>query len=117
MPLSFPRTSPFPELMGLAVRKPGKIVLWDHSSGVRATAGQLLHSVSLLRAKVQAAILHHGMYEGRKEGDDQFVFLIAPPGWEYVVAMLAIFALGSGMSAQCKQLSFAETTFQRGNSC
>ena len=76
-----------------AKRSPNKIILRDHSSGVAATAGQLLHSVALLRDRLQAKLLENGMYNGRK-ADDKFIFLLAPAGWQYVVSMLAIFSLG-----------------------
>ncbi|KAH8646949.1 hypothetical protein BGZ60DRAFT_570534 [Tricladium varicosporioides] len=91
-----PQISPFLELTERAVRSPNKIILRDHSSGVTATAGQLLHSVSLLRAKLQSSILQ---YSGN-DSEDRFIFLLAPPGWEYVVSMLAIFSLGAAHSPQ-----------------
>ncbi|PBP28706.1 hypothetical protein BUE80_DR000424 [Diplocarpon rosae] len=100
MQLSLPAISPFLELIQLEKRNPRKVILRDHSLGVTATAGQLLHSVLWLRQKLHAAILQNGMYEGRKVGEDRFIFLIASPGWEYVVSMLTIFSLGAGMSAQ-----------------
>ncbi|KAK6585696.1 hypothetical protein PZA11_002423 [Diplocarpon coronariae] len=100
MLLSLPAVSPFLELIQLEKRNPRKVVLRDHSLGVTATAGQLLHSVLLLRQELHAAILNNGMYEGRKVGEDRFIFLIATPGWEYVVSMLTIFSLGAGISAQ-----------------
>jgi hypothetical protein len=67
-----------------------------------ATAGQLLHSVSLLRAKLQATLVQDRMYDARNN-EGRFIFLVAPPGLEYVVSMLTIFSLGAGMSAQCKK--------------
>ena len=102
MPRSFPPASPFLELIQRNERTPNKIILRDHSSGVEATAGQLLHSVSHFRDKLQAKLLHNGIYDGRNANDDKFIFLIAPPGWDYVVSMLTIFSLGAAMSAQCK---------------
>lgn len=109
MELSFPPISPFLELIEREERSPNKIILRDHSSGVTATAGQLLHSVSLLRDKLQATLLQNGMYDAGNASDDRFIFLLAPPGWEYVVSMLTIFSLGAAMSAQCKHLLSAET--------
>jgi malonyl-CoA/methylmalonyl-CoA synthetase len=104
MQLLFPPVSPFLELIQREERSPNKIILRDHSSGVSATAGQLLHSVSLLRGRLQATLLESGMYDSRNASDDKFIFLLAPPGWEYVVSMLTIFSLGVGFSPQCKQL-------------
>ncbi len=102
MQLFFPAISPFVELIQLEKRNPHKIVLRDHSSGVTATAGQLLHSVSFLRDKLQATLLQNGIHNTRNPADDKFIFMIAPPGWEYVVSMLTIFSLGAGISPQCK---------------
>ena len=98
----FPPLSPFVELIQREAQSPKKIILRDHSLGLTATAGQLLHSVSLLRDKLQATLLQNGMYDGRNEIEDRFIFLVAPPGLQYVVSMLTIFSLGAGMSAQCK---------------
>ncbi|PMD21337.1 acetyl-CoA synthetase-like protein [Hyaloscypha hepaticicola] len=100
MQLPFPAFSPFVELIQLEKRSPQKIILRDHSSGVTATAGQLLHSVSFLREKLQATLLQNGIDNARTSGDDKFIFMIAPPGWEYVVSMLTIFSLGAGISPQ-----------------
>lgn len=100
---SFPPISPFLELIQSEERTPNAIILRDHSSGMTATAGQLLHSVSLLRAKLQATLVQNRMYNARNN-ECRFIFLLAPPGLEYVVSMLAIFSLGAGMSAQCKPL-------------
>ena len=103
MLLSFPPVSPFLELIQRAEKSPNHIILRDHSSGVIATAGQLLYSVSVLRDKLQEILLQRGMYDAGNANEDWFIFLIAPPGWEYVVSMLTVFSLGAAMSAQCKQ--------------
>jgi hypothetical protein len=101
----FPPVSPFLELIQRHEQRPDEIILRDHSAGVTATAGQLLHSVSVLRGKLQATLLQNGMYDdGRNDGEGRFIFLTAPPGLGYVVSMLTIFSLGAGISAQCKQL-------------
>jgi malonyl-CoA/methylmalonyl-CoA synthetase len=100
---SFPPISPFLELIQSEKRTPNTIILRDHSSGMTATAGQLLHSVSLLRAKLQATLVQNRMLDPRNN-EERFIFLLAPPGLEYVVSMLTIFSLRAGMSAQCKPL-------------
>ncbi|CZT00093.1 uncharacterized protein RAG0_08240 [Rhynchosporium agropyri] len=100
MQLSFPHLSPFPELIQRAQRDPSKIVLRDHSTGKTATAGKLLQSVSLIRADIQAALGGNDTECAQKYKNDRFIFLLAPPGLEYVAAMLAIISLGAGMSAQ-----------------
>jgi malonyl-CoA/methylmalonyl-CoA synthetase len=99
---TFPAISPFLELIQREQQDPEKIVLRDHSLGVSATAGQLLHSVGLLRDKLQATLLSNGAYNASDATDDKFIFLLAPPGWEYIVSMLTIFSLGSAISAQCE---------------
>ncbi|CAG8976830.1 hypothetical protein HYALB_00009094 [Hymenoscyphus albidus] len=95
----FPSISPFLELIEQERRSPNKIILRDHTSGVTVTAGQLLYSVSLLRNKLDKALLHNGYYESEHNGE-KFIFLIAPPGVQYLVSMLTIFSLAAGMSAQ-----------------
>ncbi|KAL2067236.1 hypothetical protein VTL71DRAFT_1660 [Oculimacula yallundae] len=99
MQLSFPRLSPFLELIQLAQRDPSKIVLRDHCTSKTATAGQLLHSAAFLRSKIQAALGSDDNKGAKQCNKDRFIFLIAPPGLEYVAAMLAIISLGAGMSA------------------
>ena len=118
MHLEFPSVSPFLELVQHARQIPNKIILRDHASDRTATAGQLLQGVSLIRGKLQG-ILHrqngtngtngtngmngaNGMSNRETTNHDKFIYLIAPPGLEYVVSMLTIFSLGEAMSAQCK---------------
>jgi len=105
---SFPAVSPFLELIQRQERSPDKIILRDHSSGVTATAGQLLRSVSSLREELHTTLLQNGMYDAGNASEDRFIFMIAPPGWEYVVSMLTIFSLGAAMSAQCKMFLAVE---------
>ncbi|PVH96546.1 acetyl-CoA synthetase-like protein [Periconia macrospinosa] len=95
-----PPVSPFLELIERADRNPKKIILRDHSSGVSATSGQLLHSISSFRAKVHKNLLRNPLYDATNMKDDKFIFLLAPPGFEYVVSMLTIFSLGAAISAQ-----------------
>jgi len=95
----FPSVSPFLELIQRQERSPNKIILRDHSTGVTATAGQLLYSVSLLRNKLQTTLLQYGMYDARNGNEDRFIFILAPPGLEYVVSILTIFSVGAAMSA------------------
>ncbi|OBT59320.1 hypothetical protein VE04_00252 [Pseudogymnoascus sp. 24MN13] len=97
MQLLFPPVSPFLELIQHARQHPDRIALRDHSTGKTATAGQLLQRVSSLRDKLKDELLQNGW---ETAGQDKFIFLIAPPGLEYVVSMLTIFSLGAAMSAQ-----------------
>jgi malonyl-CoA/methylmalonyl-CoA synthetase len=99
-----PPISPFLELRERAIQSPNKIILRDHSSGVTATAGQLLHSVCLLREKLQRTISQYS----EDGSEDKFIFLLASPGWEYVVSMLAIFSVGAAHSPQCKHSLLTE---------
>ena len=102
----FPSISPFLELIQWEERTPNKIILRDRSTGRTATAGQLLHSVALFRAKVQAILGKDSVDNVGNSKENRIILLLAPPGLEYVVSMLTIFSLGAGMSAQCK-LSYA----------
>ena len=134
MHLVFPAVSPFLELVQHAQQIPDKIIVRDHYSGRTATAGQLLQHVAFLREKVQGILLQNGTTSngtngtsngangtsngangtsnganGAPNGDTanetKFIYLVAPPGLEYVVSMLTIFSLGAVMSAQCKELT------------
>jgi len=102
MKLSFPPASPFPELIKRAEQTPDKIILRDHSASVTATAGQLLQAVSHFREKVDESIVRNGIKGDHGENKEKFIFLLVPPGFEYVVSMLTVLSLGAGMSAQCK---------------
>ncbi|KFY69362.1 hypothetical protein V496_00297 [Pseudogymnoascus sp. VKM F-4515 (FW-2607)] len=97
MQLLFPPISPFLELIQHERQSPDRIILRDHSSGRTATAGQLLQRVSSLRDKLKEELLQNG---SESVSQDKFIFLIAPPGLDYVVSMLTIFSLGAAMSAQ-----------------
>lgn len=103
MQLLFPPVSPFLELIQRARESPDRIILRDHSSGKTATAGQLLQRVASLRDKLKDELLQN---EWESASQEKFIFLIAPPGLEYVVSMLTIFSLGAAMSAQCKWSTF-----------
>lgn len=103
MHLVFPPISPFLELVQHAQQIPDKILVRDHYSGRTATAGQLLQSVASLREKLPGARQQNGTSNGDKAHQDEFYYLIAAPGLEYLVSMLTIFSLGGVMSAQCKQ--------------
>jgi hypothetical protein len=96
----FPPISPFLELIECNQRSPNRVILRDHSLGVTATAGQLLHSVALLRDKLRATGLEKRI--SNSNSDDNFIFMIASPGLEYVVSMLTIFSVGASISPQCK---------------
>jgi acyl-coenzyme A synthetase/AMP-(fatty) acid ligase len=100
MQLLFPPISPFLELIQHERQSPDRIILRDHSTGKTATAGQLLQRVFSLRDKLKEELLQNG---SESASQDKFIFLIAPPGLDYVVSMLAIFSVGAAMSAQCKQ--------------
>lgn len=100
----FPEVSPFLELVQHEQLIPDKIILRDHYSGRTATAGHLLESVSLLREKVQGILARNETAHGDDAKQGKFIYLVAPPGLEYVVSMLTIFSLGAAMSAQCKQV-------------
>ncbi|KFY31419.1 hypothetical protein V493_01126 [Pseudogymnoascus sp. VKM F-4281 (FW-2241)] len=97
MQLLFPPVSPFLELIQHERQTPDRIILRDHSSGKTATAGQLLQRISSLRDILKEKLLQN---EWETASQDKFIFLIAPPGLEYVVSMLTIFSLGAAMSAQ-----------------
>lgn len=104
MHLVFPPVSPFLELIQHAQQIPNKVIIRDHSSGRTATAGQLLQSISRLREKLQGTLPQNGTCNGDNANQGKFIYLIAPPGLEYVVSMLTIFSLDAVMSAQCKKL-------------
>lgn len=102
MELFFPPVSPFLELIQRAEQKSQKIILRDHSTGKSATAGELLSAVAHFRKKVKGALQRNGLYDTSDDSRENFIFLLASPGWEYVVSMLTILSLGAGMSAQCE---------------
>lgn len=104
MNFSFPPASPFLELIQRAEQSPDKIILRDHSENVTATAGQLLQAVSYFRQKVDESIVRNAINGDHDENKEKFIFLLVPPGFEYVVSMLTALSLGAGMSAQCKQI-------------
>jgi malonyl-CoA/methylmalonyl-CoA synthetase len=100
-PLLVPSFQPFKQLLETARTSPGKVVLRDFAANVSATAPQLLHAVvtfqeyflNVLSLKTRAKL---------DAGEDVFICLLAPAGWEFVVAMLAIRVLGAAVCPLCE---------------
>jgi len=95
-PTSFPPISPFRELLQHHEQDPTRVVLKDHNLKINATTGQILHSVAVLRDKLQQELELHEPSDG-KHGD-QFIFTLVPIGWEYIVSMLAIISLDAAIA-------------------
>lgn len=91
-PLVFPNSPLFSKLLRHAYRR--RLAIRDLRSGAQKTYGELLSDVLSLRAVVEAS-LDSATLERLQRGDEVFIGVLAPGGYEYAVAFLAVIALGA----------------------
>jgi malonyl-CoA/methylmalonyl-CoA synthetase len=90
----FPNAPLFSTLLRFATRKPPRIAIRDVNLGIERTHAQLLPDVLALRRQIQNRLSPVTQAKLRK-GQELFIALLAPGGYEYTVAFLAILALGA----------------------
>jgi acyl-CoA synthetase (AMP-forming)/AMP-acid ligase II len=92
----FPNLPFFEKLLRFAHRSPPRIAIRDVNLGVEKTYLRLLTDAialrSVLRRTLSADVLQE-IYHGH----EVFIALIAPGGYEYAVAFIAIIALGAAV--------------------
>lgn len=85
----------FSRLVGYAHRlAPTHDAIRDIVSGTTANHTRLLNDVLSLRNNVHQ-ILDEGTRQSLSRGEEVFLMLLAPPGYQYAVGLLAILALGA----------------------
>jgi len=93
-PHVFPNTPLFSKLLRHAHRR--RLAIRDLRSGVEKTYGELLSDVLGLRAVVEAS-LDPQVLKRLHGGDEIFIGVLAPGGYEYTVAFLAVLALAAAV--------------------
>lgn len=89
-----PNSPLFAKLLRYAHRRPQRVVVRDVNAGVEKTHVQLLTDVLALRRVIETT-LSPSVRDSLKTGEDVYMSILAPGGYEYTVAFLAILAVGA----------------------
>jgi len=84
----------FSRLLRYAHRRPQRVAVKDVNAGIEKTHIQLLTDVLALRRAIEL-MLNPSILVSLRNGDDVYMSILAPGGYEYTVAFLAILALGA----------------------
>ncbi|EXJ63847.1 hypothetical protein A1O7_00182 [Cladophialophora yegresii CBS 114405] len=87
----------FTRLLTLAHRRNPRPAIRDVNAGIERTAAQLLSDVLILRGVLRDSLTPR-VVDDLRDGREVFVSLLAPGGYEFVVGVLAIMALGAAAS-------------------
>jgi malonyl-CoA/methylmalonyl-CoA synthetase len=92
-----PDRLPFPQLLEQAKENPHPVLVRDPATGIDGTSAQLLESVIQVRDELRIRLDSDTLSRLDSGSDDVFIFLLFPPGWNYIVSVLAVFALGGAV--------------------
>ena len=101
-PNVLPNSPLFSKLLRHAHR--GRLAIRDLNLGVQKTYAQLLSDVLALRSAISRE-LDSEVLESIREGEEVYVGVLAPGGYEFAVAVIAILALGAAMVPLCMRSS------------
>jgi malonyl-CoA/methylmalonyl-CoA synthetase len=87
----------FARLLTLAHRPNPRPAIRDVNAGIERTAAQLLSDVLILRRVLRDSLTPQTV-DDLRNGREVFVSILAPGGYEFVVGVLAIMALGAAAS-------------------
>jgi hypothetical protein len=99
--MDIPHWSPIRELVEGAKLRPKHIVIRYHGAGIGGTSAQLLDKVFSLRNDLRNSLPEYTLSKIR-DGEDVFICVLVPPGCEFVVSLLVIFALGAAICTMCE---------------
>lgn len=89
-----PNSPLFSRLLRFAHRKPQRVAIRDINAGIERTHLQLLTDVlALLRA--MKTMLSPSILAALQNREDVYMGILAPGGYEYTVAFLAVLAMGA----------------------
>lgn len=91
-----PCHSLFQRLLRFAHQRPAKLAIRDSNNGIEATHIQLLSDVIALRERIHES-LSQDIRDALREREEIYIAVLAPGGYEYSVAMLAVLALGAAV--------------------
>lgn len=89
-----PNAPLFSTLLQFAKRSPPRVVVRDISLGIERTHAELLVDILVLRRQIQSR-LSPETQERLRRSKEVYIAILAPGGYEYTVAFLAILALGA----------------------
>jgi malonyl-CoA/methylmalonyl-CoA synthetase len=84
----------FTQLLTTAHRKPTSIAIRDVNLNTQSTYVQLLTDVLSLRRSIEN-VLDPATLRQIQNGEEVFIVVVAPGGYEFTVAILAVLALGA----------------------
>ncbi|KIW16305.1 hypothetical protein PV08_06356 [Exophiala spinifera] len=87
----------FTRLLALAHRRNPRPAIRDVNAGVERTAAELLSDVLRLRRVLQSNLTRQTLDDLRR-GQEVFISIVAPGGYEFTVGVLAVLALGAAVS-------------------
>ncbi|KAF7617987.1 hypothetical protein AFLA_006894 [Aspergillus flavus NRRL3357] len=87
---TFPDDVLFRRLIDIAIERDSKTIVDDYSTGTQFGYRQILHGIAKLQQTLQG-LLH--LSESRKPGS-VYVALLAPNGYEFIVGVIAVLAVG-----------------------
>ena len=86
----------FTRLLTTANRKPTSIAVRDVNLKSESTYPQLLTDILSLRRSI-GGVLNADTHRQLQNGEEVFIVVVAPGGYEFTVAVLAILALGAAV--------------------
>jgi malonyl-CoA/methylmalonyl-CoA synthetase len=86
----------FSRLLRLAHRKPPKVAIRDVRAGCELNHLQLLTDVLNLREEIQT-VIGPWAADAIRDGQEVYIGVLAPGGYEYTAAVLAVLALGAAV--------------------
>lgn len=92
----FPCHSLFARLIRFAHQSPPRLCVRDLNTGTEATHLQLLSDVLFLRARL-AETLSPEVHTALRQQDEVYIAVLAPGGYEFTVAVLAVLAIGAAV--------------------
>ena len=107
---TLPNTLLFHALLRFANRSPQRIAIRDVNLGIERTYAQLLPDVLSLRRQIRSQ-LSAATLEKLREEQEIYIANLAPGGYEYTVAFLAILALGAAAVPLSTQVPVDEAAY------
>ncbi|ETN39265.1 uncharacterized protein HMPREF1541_05488 [Cyphellophora europaea CBS 101466] len=100
----------FTRLLALAHRSRQRTVIRDVNTKVEKTSAELLSDVLNLRRVLRASLAQDTL-DDLQHGKEVYISIVAPGGYEFTVAILAVLSLGAGASPFSPLMPVNESTY------
>ncbi|KAK4555010.1 hypothetical protein LTR86_007776 [Recurvomyces mirabilis] len=107
----FPNHGLFSRLLRFAYAHPPRLCIRDVTTGKEATHHQLLSDVLHLRARLQSQLDSSVLSTLERQDEAIYIAVLAPGGYEYTVAMLAVLGLGAAVVPLSVALPVSEAKY------